>query len=351
MSLHAETVMFLAPRHVEVQERALPEPSEGQVVVRALYSGISAGTEMNVYRGLAPQWHTRRDRTTGLFVPTETPEWSYPLAYGYAAVGKVEMIGGSVPPSAGLSVGQLVFSYTPHASKSVARWEDLVPLPDLPDPRLGVFLANVNTALNGVLDARPSLGDVVVVSGLGVIGLVIVQLLRRSGVGLVVGVDGIQRRRELARSLGADVALEPSETLVAQRVRELSENRGADIAIEVSGAAPALNEAIRAVGYGGRVVVLSWYGGSFETLNLAGEFHHNRPRVISSQVGGINPDLGPLWSVRRRQALATSLLTELSLEPMITQEFPVDQAAKAYQAIDTGDQSVVQCVLSYATAS
>lgn len=347
MSLQTETVMFLGPRHVEVQGRSLPEPSGGQVVLRTLHSGISAGTEMNVFRGAAPQWRTRRDPETALFVPTEAPDWSYPLAYGYAAVGRVEQVGASVPASAGLSIGDLVFSYTPHSSRSIANWDALVPLPHLDEPRLGVFLANVNTGLNGLLDARPSFGDVVVVSGLGVIGLIVVQLLRRSGAGLVVGIDGIERRRQLGQSLGAHVVMDPAEGSVAERVRALTDNRGADIVIEVSGAAPALNEAIRTVGYGGRVVVLSWYGGTFESLSLAGEFHHNRPRIISSQVGGINPDLGPLWSMQRRRALATTMLTDLSLEPLITHEFPIKQAAKAYEAIDTGDQDVVQCVLSY----
>ena len=80
---------------------------------------------------------------------------------------------------------------------------------------------------------------------------------------------------------------------MAERVRSLTDDRGADIVIEVSGAAPALNEAIRTVGYGAKVVVLSWYRGNLESVDLAGEFHHNRPRIVSSQVGGINPELGP----------------------------------------------------------
>jgi hypothetical protein len=48
---------------------------------------------MNVFRGSAPQWRTRRDPTTKLFFETTSPDWSYPLAYGYAAVGKVERLG------------------------------------------------------------------------------------------------------------------------------------------------------------------------------------------------------------------------------------------------------------------
>lgn len=170
----------------------------------------------------------------------------------------------------------MVFTYTPHSQIAVLPADQAIVLPELSDPRIGVLTANLNTALNGVLDAHPSLGDVVVVSGLGVIGLLVVQLLRRAGVGLIIGVDSVEQRGKLAERFGADVVLDPHDE-VAQRVRELTGNRGADIVIEVSGASAALNEAIRTVGYCGRVVAMSWYGGIFDNLNLAGEFHHNRP--------------------------------------------------------------------------
>ena len=138
-------------------------------------------------------------------------------------------------------------------------------------PHAGAFVANLNTALNGVLDARPVIGDVVVVSGLGVIGLLITQLLRRTGATLIISVEVVERRRQFAARFGADVVMDPSEGSIAERVRALTDNRGADIVIEVSGAPAALNEAIRTVGYGAKVVVLSWYGQNLGAVNLAGE--------------------------------------------------------------------------------
>lgn len=340
--------MFTGPRQVEIRDWIIPARGPEDVVVEALYSGISAGTEMNVYRGRAPQWRQERDAQTGLFRTSGTPQWSYPLAYGYASVGKVVDVGPAVPPSANLSVGDLVYTYTAHATQAVVRWSDAIPLPPLKDPRTGVFVANLNTVLNGVLDARPVFGDVVVVSGLGVIGLLLTQLLRRTGVGLLVSVDMVEGRRDLAKRLGADVVLNPLETSVAEAVRSLTDNRGADIVIEASGSTVALNEAIRTVGYGALVVVLSWYGQDLTAVNLAGEFHHNRPRVISSQVGGINFELGPLWPIERRKGLATKLLAELELEPLISHEFPLEEAANVYAIIDENYDEVVQCVLTYA---
>jgi len=347
VTTQTRALMFTGPRQVEVRDQVVPAPGAEDIVVKALYSGISAGTEMNVYRGVAPQWHYERDPETGLFRTAGTPQWSYPLAYGYASVGRIIEIGPAVPRNGNLAVGDLVYTYTAHAAQTVVRWTDAVPLAPLSDPRAGVFLANLNTALNGVLDARPGFGDVVVVSGLGVIGLLLTQLLRRTGVALLVGADVIESRRNLAKQLGADMVLNPLEGSVAERVRSATDNRGADVVVEVSGSTTGLNEAIRTVGYGAKVVVLSWYGEDLSAVNLAGEFHHNRPRLISSQVGGINFELGPLWPIERRKALATKLLAEVELEPLITHEFPLEEAAKAYAMIDEKSDDVVQCLLSY----
>jgi 2-desacetyl-2-hydroxyethyl bacteriochlorophyllide A dehydrogenase len=339
----AKAAVLTGPCRVEVREVEVPAPGQGEVQIASMFSGISAGTEMNVYRGRAPMWRMRIDPSTRLFQPSDDPEWTYPLTYGYANVGRVIDAGTDVMSP---SVGDVVFSYMPHQSVVLAKAESTVRLPDQLEPRLGVLNANLNTALNGVLDAHPSTGDVVVVSGLGVIGLLVTQLVRRAGAGLVIGVDRLRFRRDLASRIGADTVLDPSEG-VAEKVRALSENRGADIVIEVSGAAPALNEAIRTAGVGGRVIAMSWYGGTFENLNLSGEFHHNRPRVISSMVGSVNPDLGPLWSTGRRQQVVSRLLTELELAPLFTHELPVDRAAEAYALVDQAPEGLVQCVLTY----
>ena len=304
---------------------------------------MSAGTELNVYRGLAPQWRSRQDAATGLF-NTADAEFSYPLVYGYANVGRVAERGRDVSTPA---VGDLVFSYRPHCTWVVADADQVIALPDLADPRVGVFVANLNTALNGVLDARPSFGDVVVVSGLGVIGLLATTMLARTGVGTLIGVDPLEQRRQLALAAGAHQVLSPSEP-IAEIVRERTGGRGADSVIEVSSSAPALNEAIRIVGVGGLVVALSWYGGTFESLTLSGEFHHNRVRIHSSQVGAVNPDLGPLWSVERRMAIALDLLGELDLARLITSEFAPTDAGNAYDLLDRASPDVVQCVFDFA---
>ena len=336
-------VQITGPREAAVTEFELPEIGSGQVRLRTRYSGISAGTEMNVYRGLAPQWERIQDPETGLFTKVEAGGWSYPLAYGYAAVSEVEELGSGV---SSLKKGDVVFSFTPHQSATVTDAASVIPLPDLIDRRYGVLFANLNTALNGVLDARIGIGDTVVVTGLGVIGLLVTQLAKRSGAALVVAVDGITHRRDLALKYGADVALRADDNVAAE-VRRLTNNRGADIVLEVSGASPALQAAIRTVGKNGRVVVLSWYGNPIQNLDLSAEFHHLRPKIISSQVGMVNPDLGPLWSVERRTQLVLRLLGDLDLADLFTHEVPIERGDEAYQTVDQDAPGLVQCIVTY----
>lgn len=331
------------PRSVEVRDVDLEAPGPDDVLIKVLFSGISAGTEMNVYRGLAPQWRKRLDPRVRLFVNTEEPEWRYPLRYGYACVGTILEAGVNVKR---VQVGDLVFAYAPHQTHVVMPAERVVSLGGLTNPEIGIFFANLNTAYNGILDARPPMGSNVVVFGLGVIGQLVIRLLAKAGLRSLVAVDTIASRRKLAEAAGAKT-LDPLQGSVAEQVRELTEGLGADIVIEVSGTVPALHEAIRTAGYNGTVIAMSWYTEGFETLDLSGEFHHNRIQVRSSQVAGINPELGPLWTVNRRMRQAVAYLSDLDLEPLISHRIPLDGAALAYRLVDEQPAEVMQVVLTY----
>ncbi|WIY53585.1 zinc-binding dehydrogenase [Devosia sp. YIM 151766] len=346
MSLTTQSLYFTGPRAVEIRTEALAAPGAGQVLLDLAVSGISAGTELNVFRGLAPQWRQSMDPRTRLFSDANGADWTWPARYGYAAVGRVAELGANVQD---LARGELVFAYVPHGQHAVVDAKAVVPLGDIDDAEIGVFYANLNTAYNGVLDANIPLGADVVVSGLGVIGQMVTRLLRRNGARQIIAVDTIGQRRELALAGGADIALDPSNQPIAETVRELTEGRGADTVIEVSGAAPALNEAIRTAGFNGTVIAMSWYGGSFESLSLSGEFHHNRPRIISSQVGTVNPFLGPLWSVDRRARIVREYLSALApeLKGFITHRVPLAEAGRGYSLLDQGSPDVMQVLIDY----
>lgn len=344
--MSTKSLYFTGPRAVEIRTESLDGPGVGQVLLNLKVSGISAGTELNVFRGLAPQWRQAMDPATRLFSDAHGSDWSWPARYGYAAVGRVAELGRDV---GSLHRGDLVFAYVPHGQHAIVDAGAVVPLGDLDDAEIGVFIANLNTAYNGILDANIPLGADVVVSGLGVIGQLVTRLLARNGARQIIAVDTIEQRRKFALAGGATIALDPRGAPLAERVRDLTEGRGADYVIEVSGAAPALNEAIRTAGFNGTVIAMSWYGGTFESLSLSGEFHHNRPRIISSQVGTVNPYLGPLWSLARRGKIAREYLSALApdLKGFITHRVPLDEAGRGYDLLDQGSPEVMQVLIDY----
>ena len=110
----AKVAVLTGPRQIEVREVMVSAPGPDEVQIATFFSGISAGTEMNVYRGRAPQWQLRLDPSTRLFTHLEKPDWSYPLTYGYANVGRVVETGEGVTSP---SIGDLVFTYSPHLRK------------------------------------------------------------------------------------------------------------------------------------------------------------------------------------------------------------------------------------------
>jgi threonine dehydrogenase-like Zn-dependent dehydrogenase len=358
----ARILVITAPRELDYLTRSLQAPGPDEVLVQTLFSGISHGTEMNVYRGVAPQWAKRYDRALRLFLPVNeqsnsaaaVPEkgywtaadthWNYPLAYGYANVGRVLAAGSAVENT---REGDLVYAYQPHQTAYVAPAASLIRLPELANPAAGVLYSNLNTAYGGVLDADIRLDDTVVVFGQGIVGLLVTQFLRRTATRRIITVESIPVRRALSTHLGADVCLDPAGGDIALAVRELTGGRGADVVIEASGAYPALQEAIRTAAPNTTVVVLSWYGGNGSALALSDEFHHNRITLRSSQVGGIAPELSATHSLARRTEQVMGWFSELQLDPLLTTFVDFDHAADGYRLIDEHGGEAIQVVLEY----
>ena len=220
-----------------------------------------------------------------------------------------------------------------------------VPLPGDLDPSLGVFAANLETALNVVHDASVRLGETALVFGQGVVGLLVSRLLALSGV-RVLAVDPLPGRRELALSGGAEAAFEPGDDLNA-RVAEATDGRGADVAVEASGSPAALQAAVECIADEGTVVVASWYGTRPVPLALGGRFHRGRVKLRSSQVGRLSPELSARWDRARRMQTVVGLLGRLRLGELVSHRVPFEAAPEAYRLLDERPGETVQVMLDY----
>jgi 2-desacetyl-2-hydroxyethyl bacteriochlorophyllide A dehydrogenase len=329
----ASGLWFDSAREASIRTESVGEPQEGEIAVRALYSLVSAGTEMNVYRG-----ESASALEVGL--PTRKGEFPFPIQFGYQVVGRVEAVG----PSAEYREGDLVFCQHPHQDYFVISTAFVYPVLPALSPRAAAFSNLCNVALNCHLDVPVRLGDVCVVSGLGVIGTFAAHLARRTA-GVLVLVDPLGPRRDLAKSVNADAVVSPAEAVAT--VEELSEGRGADVFIEASGAPPALQTALESTGVEGTVAVISYYGSRSVTLTLSPEFHLRRQRIVSSMVGMVGSGLQPRWDKRRRMQTAMTLVAAMDVESMITQQMPFTAAADAYELIDSRPEDVLGVLLDY----
>ena len=247
-----------------------------------------------------------------------------------------------------IKVGDIVYTNAPHQSQ-VVKWEgSIIKIPDNVKPEHAVILTNLMTAYNGILDSKIKLGDTVVVSGLGVLGQLVIQMVKMSGAFKVIGVDVIQKRLDAALQNGADLVFNSAKLEdVALEVRKQTNFKGADLVIEVSGNQRALQNAMRMAGNDTTVTALGWYQGSCTALNLAEEFHHNRITLRSSQTCMIDPAISNMWNDERRTEACVALMSKLKLDNLISHRIPFEEVANAYEMIDNHADEVIQVVLTY----
>jgi threonine dehydrogenase-like Zn-dependent dehydrogenase len=321
----------------------VPEPEFGQALVQTLYSAISPGTELLVYRGQAP-----RDLAKDEAIAALAGSFDFPLKYGYAAVGRVVALGPGVAPE---YQDSLVFSFHPHESHFLATPDELLLLPRDLTPEDAVFFPSMETAVTFLLDGQPLVGEQVAVFGQGIVGLLLTALLARWPLASLVTLDNYPKRRLASETLGAHFSLDPAAPdAMEQLLARLQGSRifpGADLTYEISGNPEALDQAIAATGFSGRVLIGSWYGLKRSELTLGGRFHRSRMRLISSQVSSLAPELTGRWNKRRRYQLTWQMLQEVKPARFITHRFPFSQAARAYELIDRDPAEVIQVILTY----
>ncbi len=309
----SRALWFVGPKKVELRGEAVRSPGPREVVVRALASCVSQGTELLLYRGEGPAAFDPTLDVAASAAPT------YPRRYGYAWVGEVIAKG----ESARLAEGTRVFALAPHGDVHVLN-DDLVrALPeDYPATR-AVLAANLETAVTCVWDANVTLGDDVVVLGGGVVGILTAWLLAKSGVTVTL-LERSEKRRAAAR------ALVPA----AMTEVDAAADGTADVVIEATGDPRMLDAAVAWARPEGRIVVASFYGTRRAAIDLGDRFHRGRLELRASQVSSIPPRLRERWTPARRWMFVLSLLRERALDALLAPPVPFDRAAELYAALD-----------------
>ena len=289
----ARALWHVAPGQSELRAARLALPAEGELLVQALASGISRGTERLVHHGRVPQ-----SQHESMRCPMQEGAFTFPVKYGYAAVGRVEQ-----GPAEYL--GRRVFALHPHQSRFVIPAQFCALIPDGVSDARACLGANMETALNVMWDAAPRLGERALVIGAGVVGLLCAFLLARIPGIQVTVVDRDPAKAALARSLGADFT--PPEA--APREQELI--------IHASASAAGLRQALACAAFEGRILEASWFGDAEPALPLGAEFHQKRLQLVSTQVGSVSPAMRGRRSHGQRMALALTMLEDPRLDALL----------------------------------
>ena len=224
----------------ELDEQSLAADA---VLVKTLYSAVSAGTECAWISGNA-----------------NNPGQSFPFYPGYSAVGKVIKVGADVK---NFAVGDAVIApWGGHRSHIVSptepsAWRGAHKIADESISLKEAAFAHIASfPMLGVRRLKIQMGESVMIAGLGILGQIALQAARYSGAAPLLACDFSSERRELALKLGADAVFDPSEADFTEKVRAASGGKGVNAVVEVTGKAVALKQALGYTAKMGRISLL-----------------------------------------------------------------------------------------------
>tara|TARA_B100000686_G_scaffold108661_1_gene115830 strand:+ start:66 stop:866 length:801 start_codon:yes stop_codon:yes gene_type:complete len=251
-----------------------------------------------------------------------------PVKYGYSSVGVVEEGITSL-------VGKPVFCLYPHQDLYHVPVAAVQPVPEGVPAKRAVLAANMETAVNILWDARPCVGDRVVIIGAGVVGFLVAILCKGIPGCEVTVVDPMETRKSVAAHLG----------LVCQS--EVPTLSSADVVVHSSGTAQGLRAALTVAGEEATIIDASWYGTKDVPLPLGERFHSARLTIKSSQVGRLPVDRLNRWTRNSRLTLALELLRDKRLDVLINRHASFETLPAVMNELSNGPSETLCHLVHY----
>lgn len=303
-------------RAIEVRAREL-QPGPDDVVVKTHAAGI-CGQDKNLYNGIIPP-------SGGLHTEMKTA-FAYPYFFGHEAGGTVIEVGEKVHR---FKPGDRVIAFAwveTYSDFFIASEDELEPAPDGLPLDLAALGEPIGCAVFSGLCSKVQLGDTVAVIGMGFAGQVIAQVAKQKGAHRVIGVDVVDGKLELARSLGLDHSVNSSKTDPLAAILDLTSGQGADVVVEAAGTQAAVQLCNDAVKHNGVLVFYSWITRDI-TLNIS-RWHNNSLEVVNTGLVHHGVLQRHIWVP---QALRPVMLGQIKIEPLITHRFGLHEMELAMQ--------------------
>jgi 2-desacetyl-2-hydroxyethyl bacteriochlorophyllide A dehydrogenase len=327
--LRTRSVCLTGIEQVDLQPRDL-EIAEDEVLVKSHMSGI-CGSDKNLYQGIVPPGGGLNTEMRKAFV--------YPFFIGHEGAGEVVAVGNAVRK---LAVGDRVmsFGWIETCSEYFKAVEaDLEIVPQGLDMDLASLGEPTACAVFSALNSGVQLGDTVAVVGMGFAGQIIAQAAKKKGAHRTIGVDVVDGKLELARSLGLDHAINAAEEDPLTAILDITNGTGADVVVEAAGTQEAVNLCSAAVRHNGTIVFYSWITQDI-TVNIS-RWHNNSLTVVNTGLVHHGIRQRSIWTP---SALRPVLQGQLDIHSLITHRFPLSQARDAFRTA-AADPSAIKVML------
>ena len=322
------SAVWLGKYDFEIQESAMPEPGPDQILVKVHGCGI-CGTDLHAMEGLFDLFQPPKvigHEYSGRVVATGTEVDAVSIGDMITVMPSVNC-GTCANCIAGYSMMECLRPIRAggFTEYSVVPVRAAIRLPAGADLSVATLLEPLGCCVRAMDVSGLQSGDKALVIGAGPIGLMTAQLAKRSGASTVVVSEPNRARRDLAKHLGADVAIDPTKESVLEVARDLSGGRGVDVCFEAAAVPAALSEGLESVRHQGRVVMVGVHAASAR-LNLELYRFHRRELSIVSTWGA--------WGAFDR---TVNWLVELNLRPIVSHFYGLDQIEAAFDKARSPD--------------
>ncbi len=324
--------MLYAPKDIRLESFSLPEIGPNDVHLRSRLGAISTGTESAWYFGTDPQLNPN-------YQNVRLPHPTFPRFLGYEKVADIVAVGSGVER---LKVGQRVIANYGHADEYIWPAEKVSPIPDGVSDDEAIFSTLMNVASHGVRRSRMQLGDTVMVTGQGIVGIAALICARLAGAGRIIVTDLHEHRLKLAKQFGADVCINISEEPAHHQILEKFGPDCVDVVLECSSSYEALVDSMAVTRRNGKVCVLAQLKGAYPKHPVFGvDFHLGELEMISAD-GSWELNAFARWFFGAIQRGAIKDLSSL-----ISQRVPFAELDKGFQLLANQPENVVKVAVSF----
>ena len=326
--------MITGPKQAVFEEVPMLGCPDDGLLVKAKVTAISTGTELRVYRNIPVD-------DEGAWMHGGVP-WRIPIENGYSMAAEVLEVGREVT---GFEEGDRVFVAEPHQEYAAVSADRAFQLPDGVSNDQGAFLHIGQVAHNTLRTGTPEPGANVAVVGLGVIGLSAIAFCNAFGF-RVAAIDVHPRRLEIARQMGADLAISPADRDFDDSLLDYYRGDGADLVLEAASAWPAIKTGMDIVRKGGKIVVVARHT-DMPGFNPMGHPYLTHQITLMTP-RGFDRD-GSRWDYAHCMSLTIDLLTSrrMNFNPMVTHRLDWRQLPETYARLDKGDLDMVGIVVRW----